>query len=132
MASENSVVWINQQEGDAPLVYVIPAALFGTKLPELERFVAAVTNPMNGDEDGDSTVGPTDSEGEADESESKHEAAHKRAKLDPVEKAFRSHVTASEYMEARLKEIGVPVHTGPWNLDWKRPLRVVLSIGFEL
>lgn len=131
MASENSVVWINQQESDLPLVYVIPAALFGTKLPELERFVAAVMNPTCGgnDDEDDSTAGPTDSEDEAD---GEHKAASKRAKVDPVEKALRDRVSASEYMEARLKEIGVPVHTGLWNLAWERPLRVILSIGFEL
>lgn len=135
MSEANAVVWINQVDGDLPDIYIIPKSLFGDKLPPLDDFVAAVT--MAPEDDDDSTVQPTDDSGEdeeEDEEEGKRDRkdAPKRAKVDPVTKAFRDHVSASAYMAKRLKELNIHALTSPWANVWNQPFKVVLSVGFEL
>lgn len=155
MSTESIVLWICQREADCPLVYAIPVALFGKELPKLEAFVTAVTQPPR-DDDDDSTEHPSDgSEGEdeegGDERKNDRPAPRKRVRFDPAArvprnhddaalcmiehaaaKAFRNYIDATEFMIGRLAQLGVPVRTGAWQNVWEQPLKVVLSIYFEI
>lgn len=137
------LLWINQYEGDLAAIYEIPLSLFGSQLPELSAFVTAVTQAPRKDDtaaacesdEDDATEHPSEGEEDEEEGECKKNeraAASKRAKVDPVAKAFRHHVDATEYMQARLMELGISKQQKTWGNFWLTPVQVVLSYGFEI
>lgn len=117
------VVWISVDEGAGIETWRIPVDLFGTKLPDLYRFIAAVTSEGASESESES-----ESEEESEDGEEK-EASNKRAKRDPIAKAFANRVSATAWMHCQLRELGplVPesADTGAWPA-----CRVIVSYNF--
>lgn len=138
MSSEQIVLWISEQEGDVPEIFAIPLDMFGKTLPPLNDFIEAVTKPPRNedgeedeseDEDSDATDGPAEDE---DEQKSDRKVAPKRRKVDPVKRAFRNHIDASDYMSNLLQKLGVPTCTKVWQRVWSNPVKVVISVSFDV
>lgn len=139
MSAEPIVLWVNEQEGDTPEIFAIPVSMFGDTLPPLDDFVTAVTMPPRDDgedesseedEDDDATEHPSGDEG--DEQKGDRKAAPKRQKVDPAKRAFRNNIDASEYMSALLRENGIPACRKVWERVWSNPVKVIVSVSFDV